>query len=298
MEHNLSFLRDQKKEQNNFIFLGVEEKKNFFCNKMIKMSYLFLRPFVRVIHIERARELSKEFAMLSSVVPNMFKPNVKVHKKPLITSVAQLCRVFENSAIEYVIGGGMALAAHGYARATCECNINVFVCLAAQLLRALAGLRVQLPKDLNNLSLGPCDQFLKNNELLQHIENEFEKGWFTLWIEDVQFDIHVPCHKLQETARQQAVDFPLALDCGKEICVKVHSFSMLCCFELTHFQLKNQANLSELFRARVLVGEPIDWDGLSACVCRELKQFDVESRLAFLKECQKNTYVSNRREMM
>ena len=74
-------------------------------------------------------QLSQDFSMLS-VVPHMWAHrNLYSNKSqpPMLPDVVgKCCLALEKCGIDYVIGGGVTLAAHGCVQATRECDMDIF----------------------------------------------------------------------------------------------------------------------------------------------------------------------------
>lgn len=158
----------------------------------------------------------------------------------------------------------MALAAHGYVRATytVDCDLNVASRTLEQFLSAIASFQVQLPQDLNQLLLGPSEEPVTGNVLKAHVAYEWEEhGWFALWLDGVEFDFHLPRYTLQRSITETD-EFPLPQSDSTTVVVSVHTYLNVCKFKLQYLRKKDKVDLTELWRRRMVFKDPVEWAAL------------------------------------
>ncbi|MHB8878152.1 MAG: hypothetical protein ACYC8T_31025 [Myxococcaceae bacterium] len=166
-------------------------------------------------------------------------------------AAARLAHLLEREHIEYAIGGAIALGLHGFARATRDVDINVFVepPLVPRLLALLdqAGLRVEAGA----------------------LERATIEGWFTAWDGAVRLDLFIPSIDFSWEARRmrQRLSF-----LGEDLWFL--SAESLCVFKLLFFRTKDLADLEQL----VLTSDSLDRSAVRAAVVSMMGEGDERVR--------------------
>lgn len=151
--------------------------------------------------------------------PSAVEPDV-------IDTAKRVARVCENAGLPYAIGGALALAQHGFARATKDVDVNVFV------------QPEQLPVLLEALRAGGF-----------RIEDDAERqaaedGWFCAWWGPVRVDVFVPSIAFSWDALRSREQLPFL---GESLWFL--SAEALCVFKLLFFRTKDLADLERLVQS-------------------------------------------------
>jgi hypothetical protein len=242
--------------------------------RLLRMNEAVVLGGLRHINTLPIFLLSEQFSMVSMLSrmwirhsSDTLKESPISHPSSLPDTVAKLSRSLEARDMGYAIGGAMALAAHGYVRATKDCDLNIYPKTMQPLLESLSIFKVQLPKDMNNLRLGPNEDIAQGAQLAKHIAIEWEEyHWFALWLDGVEFDFHLPKSQLQKASLNDVETFPLQLTDSTFVKVCVHSYLNLCKFKFEYFRGKDQLDLSELWKSRQSFDQPLHLDMLGKFV--------------------------------
>jgi hypothetical protein len=151
--------------------------------------------------------------------PSAIEPDV-------IETAKQVARLCERAGMPYAIGGALALAQHGFARATKDVDVNVFARpdQVTALLAALeaGGLRVE--------------------DGAARLASE--EGWFSAWLGPVRVDVFIPSIAFAWDALRSRERLPFL---GEDLWFL--SAEALCVFKLLFFRTKDLADLERLVQS-------------------------------------------------
>ncbi|MEW5739620.1 MAG: nucleotidyltransferase [Myxococcota bacterium] len=144
----------------------------------------------------------------------------------VVESARWIARVLEANGMPYAIGGALALAQHGFVRATKDVDVNVFV--PAEQIQSLLGTLeragLSIERDAGKKAL--------------------DEGWFSAWQGSVRIDLFVPSIDFSWEALKSRQRLPLL---GEQFWFLAPE--ALCVFKLLFFRTKDLADLERLVQS-------------------------------------------------